>query len=100
MVALRLVLTTIAVLTVFGQSAENEKGFWNDPSRLTQLGLERISDCDFREGLALLQQAERMSPSSELIQASLANAFHLLRRLDEAAGHYSRLLKLSPVRDA
>jgi hypothetical protein len=74
----------------------SETDFWQDKVNIRRLGDERIGRNDFREGLPLLQTALSMDPHSPVATASLANAFHLQRRLDEAAVQYSQLLKLAP----
>src|SRR5262245_4760089 len=79
------------------QSGDTQRRFWTDPAQLTLLGIERISASDFREGIPLLEAAAQGDPKSENAQAWLGNAFHLQRRLDEAALHYAKLLQLSPV---
>src|SRR5690242_2066243 len=79
------------------QSGDTQRRFWTDPANLTLLGVERLSASDFREGIALLETAAELDPKSENAQAWLGTAFHLQRRLDEAAVHYAKLLQLSPV---
>jgi len=69
---------------------------WTDPVKLKELGDERIAHSDFREGLPLLETAVELAPAWEEGLASLANALHLQRRLDEAADRYARLLHVAP----
>src|SRR5262249_45254186 len=94
---MRAVIALFLLAGALQQSGDTQRRFWSDPAQLTLLGNERISASDFREGIALLETAAEMDPKSDTAEASLANAFHLQRRLDEAAQHYARLLQLSPV---
>src|SRR5262245_29015492 len=73
-----------------------EADFWKDKVNIRRLGEERVALGDFREALPLLQTAVTMDPKSPIASAALANAFHLQRRLDEAAVQYAQLLKLDP----
>src|SRR5262245_25353987 len=75
----------------------SDPSIWNDSAKVIQLGNERIARSDFREGLALLETAVDLAPQSETALASLANAFHLQRRLDEAAARYQELLRVAPA---
>ena len=67
-----------------------------DPGRLRLLGIERLAENDFVEAVPLLQAAARLEAGSVLGEAWLAHAFHLARRLDEAAAHYARVLEIEP----
>ncbi|PYV11351.1 MAG: hypothetical protein DMG07_19480, partial [Acidobacteria bacterium] len=79
-------------------AAAAEGAFWRDARNLTLLGIERLADNDFAEAVPLLEEALRRQPGSPLGEAWLAHAFHLARRLDEAAAHYARVLRLEPAR--
>src|SRR5262245_19189091 len=94
---MRAVIALFLLTGTLQQSGDTQHRFWSDPAQLTLLGNERISASDFREGIPLLETAAEMDPRSEDARASLANAFHLQRRVDEAARHYAKLLQLSPV---
>src|SRR5262245_46049065 len=69
---------------------------WQSSEVLRKLGMERIELSDFREGVPLLQAATEQAPESALALAALANAYHLQRRLDEAATQYAKLLRIEP----
>src|SRR5262245_37580377 len=86
------VMTALVTTGLKGSEAD----FWKDAANIRRLGEERIGQSDFREGLPLLQTALTLDPASEVATASLANAFHLQRRLDEAAVYYLKLLQLAP----
>jgi hypothetical protein len=89
-------LTFAVVLVCCLQLTGGEADLWKSSDTLKHLGSERIALSDFREGLPLLQTAVEQDPSSASAIAELANAYHLQRRLDEAAAQYSRLLQLKP----
>src|SRR5437867_8519451 len=90
-----------AVFTLFqitSSSAAQERSVWKDPHRLLLLGIERLSENDFREALPLFDMAGRLESASSLPAAWLGAAFHLARRLDEATVYYRRVLELEPVK--
>ena len=73
--------------------------FWQDARNVMLAGVERLADGDFAEAVPLLEEAARREPKSALAHAWTAHAFHLARRLDEAAARYSRVLSLEPARE-
>src|SRR5262245_18104543 len=68
------------------------------PNPLLISGIEKLAGADYANALPLLQAAVQQAPDSALAEAWLAHAYHLQRRLDEAATHYARVLELDPVR--
>src|SRR5262245_28919044 len=76
----------------------SDRHFWTNSENVRLLGIERIERSDFREGIPLLQTAAELDPQSDAAVSALANAFHLQRRLDEAAVQYARLLQLIPAK--
>src|SRR5262245_64677562 len=72
----------------------SDPDLWKSSDDLRRLGAERIALDDFREGIPLLQTAVERDPGSVPAVAALANAYHLQRRLDEAAVQYLKLLQL------
>ena len=91
-----LICSVILSLPFLGIAGDG-RGFWNDPKQLLLLGVERLAHDDFREAVPLFQGALQLAPDSPLSHAWLAHAFHLQRRLDEAALHYAALLKRERV---
>jgi tetratricopeptide (TPR) repeat protein len=73
--------------------------FWQDARNVMLAGVERLADGDFAEAVPLLEEAARRQPDSALAHAWTAHAFHLARRLDEAATRYARVLSLEPSRE-
>ena len=92
-----MIVRFMAAAAVSAVLSVQSTSLWKDPLRLLMLGVERTAQADFREAIPLLETAAAADPSSALPRAWLANAYHLQRRLDEAAGHYNRLLQLEPA---
>ncbi len=93
-----LICSAILSLSILGIAGDTGS-FWNNPRQLLLLGIERLAHEDYREALPLLQNALQLAPNSALSHVWLAHAFHLQRRLDEAASHYREVLKLDSVRE-
>src|SRR5262245_9154811 len=93
---MKMLTTVAAVMLAVAATSGNDTSIWTDPVKLRELGNERIARSDFREGLPLLETAVALAPVWEEGLASLANALHLQRRLDEAADRYARLLHVAP----
>src|SRR4030095_12756165 len=84
-------LTRFVLTTLFFFVSIQDVGSW------LSLGAKRSVESDFQQAIPLLQKAAEIDPNSELAQAWLASTFHLQRRLDEAAQHYSQLLRPRPL---
>jgi hypothetical protein len=78
----------------------HQASYWSNPRQLLLLGIERLAQDDFREAVPLFQTALHLAPDSPLTHAWLAHAFHLQRRLDEAAVHYAEVLKKDRIQTA
>jgi tetratricopeptide (TPR) repeat protein len=79
------------------QTPGSDADLWKSDDTLRRLGIERVELSDFREAFPLLQSAIERDPRSPAAVAALANAYHLQRRLDEAAVQYAELLRLRPA---
>jgi glycerophosphoryl diester phosphodiesterase len=89
-ITLTALFSFLTLCSLAGQSSK-DLGHW------LSLGAQKAVESDYQQAVPLLQKATEIDPHSELAQAWLANAFHLQRRLDEAAQHYAQLLRIAPV---
>src|SRR5262249_43521825 len=80
---------SIAVLLCVGGAARAQTS-----NQWLLQGIRKLAASDYEGALPLLKSAQAAAPQAAVVEAWIAHGYHLQRRLDEAAAHYTRVLSL------